>query len=252
MVELLTLVGGITFAKLIMIHNIIISVFLLLMGGVSFVSATPSVMVILARYKESLHHLRWLQHVPHVIYNRHLESASDTDVLNLVHQPINVGREGWIYADHIVRNYHNLSDINIFSQAVHNVVISDEGFHEEVELLVRGGKSLKQRNGFAYFGNMCLKVRSHMGDIDMVKNKFNISDSATPRTAAGMREIISKIIDKKDLPADPERLRFTPTAVFAVTRAAIHSNPIDYYVRLRDFVLGDGDKDNTHGEGMYS
>ena len=236
-----------------MLRKLKLHIFFLGVVGVSVISATSSVMVIIARYKESLDHLRWLQHIPHVIYNRHLESAWNTDILHLVYQPINVGREAWIYADHIVRNYHNLSDINIFTQADNNPhVISNEQFRHEVELLVRGEKSLKQSDGFAYFANMCLKVRSHMGDIDMVKNKFNISDSATPRTAAGMREIISKIIDKKNLPADPERLRFTPTAVFAVTRAAIHSNPIDYYVRLRDFVLGDGDKDNIHGEGMYS
>ena len=216
------------------------------------VRSNPSVRVVIARYREPLGHLRWLQHIPHIIYNRHKESVTDTDVLNTIHQPINVGREGWIYADHIIKHYSNLSDINIFSQAIQNPnCITDAQFRKYTEDLFSGVLSLEATKGFAYMGDQCLTVRSDMGREDAVKAKYNISTSANERSQEGMREIISHILLKTNLPLQAERLRFNPTAVFAVSKQAILSNPVSYYLRLRDIVLGDGDKPQDRNEGTY-
>lgn len=208
-----------------------------------------SINIVIARYKESTAHLRWLGRYPHIFYNRG-EKLVDSDVLHSVYQPKNVGREGWIYVDHIIKNYHNLSDINVFSQTSQSA-ISEIQFRKYVEALASGEMSLSGNgtDGFGYFGTCCLVAKFGMGSVGEVKHKYNISERAYERDQVGMHEIITKIIQKEDIPA-PELLRFNPTAVFAVSRARIHSNPIAYYERLRDYVLGDGDLPMGHGEGI--
>jgi hypothetical protein len=212
------------------------------------VQATPSINVIVARYKEPLEHLRWLHHFPHIIYNRDHLSVPDMNDLNTIYQPINVGREGWIYADHIINHYNNLSDINIFTQTIQSC-ITDTQFRKYTEDLASGAMSLDSTRGFAYMGDQCLTVRSGMGSVSDVRDKYNISASAYERSQEGMREIISQILLKTNLPLQAERLRFNPTAVFAVSKEAILSNPVSYYLRLRDKVLGDGDKTQFKDEG---
>eukprot|EP00428_Durinskia_dybowskii_P087530 CAMPEP_0170448048 /NCGR_PEP_ID=MMETSP0117_2-20130122/50498_1 /TAXON_ID=400756 /ORGANISM="Durinskia baltica, Strain CSIRO CS-38" /LENGTH=268 /DNA_ID=CAMNT_0010709187 /DNA_START=63 /DNA_END=869 /DNA_ORIENTATION=- len=222
-------------------------IFMLYIGTELSHATVPSVNVIIARYKEPLVHLRWLHHIPHIIYSREKESITDTDVLNTVFQPINVGREGWIYADHIVQNYNNLSDINIFSQAENpgREII----FRKYTEDLFSGAVSVETLNGFAYLGTQCLTVRSGMGSVAEVREKYNISATAYERSQEGMYEIISKIIMKTNLPPQ-DNLRFNPNGLFAVSKESILSNPISYYIRLRDVVLGDGDQPYFKNEGI--
>jgi hypothetical protein len=155
--------------------------------------------------------------------------------------------------DHIIRNYNYLSDLNVFAQAEQSADLDgNKGFRKAVESLHREEASMIHSDGFAYFGHVCLSATCGMfkGEEDQtVRNKYDLSPTIPEDTHEGLHHIMESMLQKDDLP-EPDLIRFNPGAVFVVTRARILSNPVEYYVRIRDYVLGEGDHPSYKKEGV--
>lgn len=101
--------------------------------------------LIVSRYKENI---TWLEKLPSfikpIVYNKFI----DNDTYSLP----NVGREGHTYLHHIVKNYDNLSKINIFCQGNpidHNPnLIQDLSNYDIIE------KNISQSGGFVPLGQV--------------------------------------------------------------------------------------------------
>ena len=106
--------------------------------------------VVICRYLENITHLGWLEAYPHAIYDRG-ENLPDNSSLNIISHHRNVGRESYIYLEHIINNYDNLANITIFSQAMMDQLeltnYTNEAFRRDVEgfatqrLVFQPGKS---------------------------------------------------------------------------------------------------------------
>src|SRR5436309_1165794 len=82
--------------------------------------------IIVARYKENLRWLKQIENIPHIVYDKHSKHAPH-HLPNIptfhVHRFEGIkyaktptGRESHTYLYHIIKNYENLPDVNIFLQ----------------------------------------------------------------------------------------------------------------------------------------
>lgn len=197
--------------------------------------------VIVSRFKEPLGHLGWLRHFNHTIYNRGemltpSESLVAFDVLD------NVGRESFIYLNHIVRNYNSLADLNVFTQATQTWrKYSDRLFMVDVVALASRKINLSGYNdGFAFLSRTCLSVESGMSATE-IRNGVpheEVTDAVferypdLPLTISSVRERIKLLITNVFQAPYVDHPRFSPTGTLIVTREAIHRRSAEYYKKL--------------------
>mmetsp|Transcript_34111 Transcript_34111/g.49553 ORF Transcript_34111/g.49553 Transcript_34111/m.49553 type:complete len:256 (+) Transcript_34111:2-769(+) len=188
------------------------------------------IFVVIARYQEPTEHLQWLSGYPHVIYNRG-EAFPNTSLVHSIDVLDNVGRESFIYLSYIVHNYFRLSNITIFSQAVQSWDGYGDGhFKRDVEALVDGTIVFSPGNdGFMYLIPACVNVRAPQY-IRWFQKRYGHDSAGLLWT--GYKDLLGFDIGNP---------RFTPTALFAVTREAVLRKPRDYYAALARRMASEAD-----------
>ena len=173
--------------------------------------------VVITRFNEDVSHLAWLSDFHHIIYNRgdELSPSTSTQNLNIITQYENVGRESFVYINHILHNYHRLADITVFSQTAHDKVAALNYTDADFQATVRGfhNKSLRftQKNdGFVFLVPVCFNWQYGVKDWRFERDNY------------------FKNLYQFEVPAP----RFGPTGAFAITRELILRNPKSYYVSL--------------------
>lgn len=186
-------------------------------------NARTDIHIVLARFDEALDHLEWLTQYNraklYTIYNR-----GETDVpskwlsKNLLE---NVGRESFIYLSHIIKHYHSLADVMVFSQAINHFEKKyvDVDFQKDVEDLIHKRLVIPpESDGFAFFVPYCFPADK---GLTTVRGLGNIKKD--PIFTEGYTKMLNYTVEKP---------RFCPTACFAVTRNAILRNSRQYYIAL--------------------
>jgi len=172
--------------------------------------------VVITRFNEDVSHLAWLSDFHHIIYNRGDELPPSTSQnLNIITQYENVGRESFVYINHILHNYHRLADITVFSQIAHDKAAALNYTDADFQATVRGfhNKSLRftQKNdGFVFLVPVCFNWQYGVKDWRFERDNY------------------FKNLYQFEVPAP----RFGPTGAFAITRELILRNPKSYYVSL--------------------
>lgn len=184
----------------------------------------PPVLIVVARYRENISPLHWIKAYPHLVYNRGSDIVDFTSSM----MTVNTGRESYIYLHHIIKNYNELSNVTIFLQA--DASNNPGGVHSpsvrmNVEALAGGKKTLPaESDGFAFVSveNNCQsKVMS-----SLVKRQFEMIDrllhthNAEHMLTTSYASVLNYTVPNP---------RFAPQGLFAVTRQAVHNNPVEYY-----------------------
>eukprot|EP01032_Pedospumella_encystans_P007546 gene7546-9043_t len=187
-------------------------------------STLPGVLIVVARYQENLSPLNWIKLYPHLVYNR----GSDTVDFTSTAMRVNTGRESYIYLHHIIKHYNELSNVTIFLQA--DASNNPGGVHSpsvraNVEALASGKKFLPAASdGFAFLSveNNCeSKLMS-----SLIKRQFELIDKLLHTHNAEQMLTTSYATVLNYTVPNP---RFAPQGLFAVTRQAVHNNPVEYY-----------------------
>lgn len=150
--------------------------------------------LIIAKYKEDLSWIDNLKGFKLSIYDK-------SDETNFYIKLENKGRESDTYLNHIIKNYNNLSDINIFTQG--------NPFDHCPNFL-----DLVNRNEYTELGEniFCDKYGNpHHNGLPLIVT---------------WSEISTKVI--------PEQLYFTPGAMFIVEKQQIQQYNIEFYKKLLD------------------
>lgn len=201
--------------------------------------------VVIARYKEQMHHLRWLAPLSHTIYNRgdplveifRLSMFDQARTFHSLNCPHNFGRESFIYFLHIIENYDKLPDVLIFSQAKHIFkAYTNEHFKSDVTNLITGQVDFNLKNdGFAFFVRSCASAwaPNHIHDLQL---KYR--DKEMPKILmTGYKDLLNFHVK------DP---RFAGTGCFAVRKENILRNPREYYISLAKTLLYRNDPIEGH------
>lgn len=196
---------------------------------------TP-VEVVVVRHKESMQHLAWLKDYPHTLYNRGPRIPPELGI-HVIDELENVGRESFIYLKHIVLNYEKLANVTMFVQA-HQIYrqFTDKDVEFTTYNFASGKVYLKpHHDGFAFFVDICGSSRNpdQMKDLENTygKEKMDIFTN-------GYKDLLQFEVNNP---------RFCSTGAFVVSRAAIHRNSVDYYIKLAR-LLG---KENSPVEGHF-
>lgn len=146
-------------------------------------SNIANVSLVVARYNEPINEIDWIRDYPHVLYNRGRalydhKPWNDSLPLNIVDltQYANCGRESYIYLSHIIHNYHQLANLNIFSTAyqeiTHTKVYTNKNFQEDVQNLASGKIFLTPANdGFINLVPTCIPLLPYLGNKVHLYNK---------------------------------------------------------------------------------
>ena len=183
--------------------------------------------VVVARFHEPIDHLNWLIKYPHTIYNRGEPAATSLRVVDCLE---NVGREAFIFFQHIVRHYDHLAEVNVFTQAVQNVktLYTEEDLRDDVKRFAMAARNktkdsqiLSELNdGFVFLVPFC---ESSLNVLHMKNLKKEYGEEKCKIFSEGYEKLLNFTV------ANP---RFSGTSCFAVTREAILRNSKDYYIRL--------------------
>ena len=146
--------------------------------------------LIVAKYEEDI---RWVQDFSNFNVFIYDKSASALP---------NIGREAHTYIYHIVNKYHELDDINVFTQGTPFAHVLDK------ETL----QSFRQDHKRFYFMNYI-----YVSEVDGQPHDKNLP--------------IEKCCDEIGIPRQKFFL-FSPGAVFAVTRATIQERPLEFYENI--------------------
>ena len=187
--------------------------------------------IVISHFNEPLRNLTWLHNYSYTIYSR--SDCGEAYGLHLTPLIENVGREGFIYLQHIIRNYHNLDEMTVFLQgddAIDNARVLQDAINE----LISGHEAF-QTYGFLYMLPICLQSNIHysnfmpklMEEFNLDKVRGNITLTLMNDYDQEFSHLISLLYDVK-----VDKPTFTPHAAFAVSRAVIHRHPICYYVKL--------------------
>jgi len=174
----------------------------------------PDIFVVVARYNENIDHLGWLANISHIVYNRGSEIRGKPN-LKTISRYENVGRESFLYLDHIINHYDNLPDLIVFTQAAHREteVYNFTNSHFEATILGLKDGSVQLHplsDGFAYLLPICYNFEFGVKTWGFRRDNFF----------------------KKLLNFEVAFPRFGPTGCFAVKRETILRNSKEYFSRL--------------------
>ena len=159
-----------------------------------FLNYDLTISVIIAKYKEDTN---WVADIRHKAY---LYDKSETPIDGSIKLK-NIGREAHTYLHHIVENYNNLSDINIFLQG----------------------------NPFDHGVNLI----SDINNLDLKQEFLPLNGIIKRSKKTESKGLIDGFSEHHGIDLTSiEELEFTPGAQFAVTREAITKHPIEFYQKI--------------------
>lgn len=172
--------------------------------------------VVVARFREPIGHLAWLSKFPHTIYSRgggEISPMSSASPLHIVERLENVGREAFIFLDHIVKHFDHLAEVNVFTQAVQNVrtLYTEEDFQSDVQKLAQSAKNRstllsEENDGFVFLVPWC---ESSLHPVHMKNLRREFGEEKCKIFTEGYRTLLNFTV---------ENPRFSGTSCFAVTR----------------------------------
>jgi hypothetical protein len=213
-----------------MIHIVVIISFVILSLGFCD-SSTNTVQIILARFEEVINEeFNWILEYNHIIYNKGVKINGNFTTIDLQK---NVGRESFVYLEHIIRNYENLPDISIFSQAALSWSGSWVKFKSHVDYFASKENPFNTTHyGFAYLDPdfRCYNVAIYLHRNS--KNIFGIADEL--KISYNSEDVIEvyRTVLRSFLNFDCPYPRFVPAATFAVSKEAILRNTKEHYEQL--------------------
>jgi len=198
-----------------------------------------NVKVIIAKYNENV---AWATELgyDYVVYDKSADPLKNTMVLD------NIGRESHTYLTHIVRNYDDLAEVNVFVQGNPFDHIDDRK-QGDVALLriliaevVEKGVPFK---GFAWFKLKCDRLgRPH--DLRKPENEG--------RWAGWGKDIpVGDVFEKLFQAEFPKQLVVrAPAGLFAVTGKRIRTRPLAFYEYALSLIEADPDDRNNTGHAF--
>jgi hypothetical protein len=125
----------------------------------------------------------------------------------------NVGREAFIFLDHIVKHFDHLAEVNVFTQAVQNVrtLYTEEDFQSDVQKLAQAAKNRstllsEENDGFVFLVPWC---ESSLHPLHMKNLRKEFGEEKCKIFTEGYRTLLNFTV---------ENPRFSGTSCFAVTR----------------------------------
>eukprot|EP01038_Epipyxis_sp_PR26KG_P014648 gene14648-19679_t len=191
--------------------------------------------IVVARYLEDISLLEWIIKYPHTVYNRGASLNGSAFTIEWMSE--NIGRESYIYLNHIIVNYHRLAHINIFIQADASSsppYINSTALKENIVGLAANTIDFNPfSDGFAYIGFNRNCVGMFMSSWDRTHiNKIN------QRLRISWGWFLLHDNYKNILNTTIENPRFWPGAMFAVTAKAIYEKPVEYYKAILSHLEG--------------
>lgn len=178
--------------------------------------------LVFSRHHESDAQMRWIdrldRNIRRIVMNSGDAVASDHNFCE--HRVwANVGREAYKYITYILENYlqpDNFSPITVFCQmSTEAPGYSQKNFVDDVHnLCLRDGKPNMLRWGFLYLGKYVLDF--HKGFQVFPNYDYERDFKALFNTST----------------TEPVKMQFVPTGCFAVSKANILSQPMEYYAKL--------------------
>ena len=196
--------------------------------------------IVVARYSENVSWLKGFQGQALIhVYNKGLDFKSFISGKYLVERLPNIGRESHTYLSHIVKYYHQLSDITIFTQGAHD----DDGWSTSDLLWYSSQLLSSKQEKFASYG---------LDEIDMI-DRIQYGDPWLEDIRSGklktsrytFAEVYKRYIlnDDEEL---PESFVCSYKGCFAVTKEAILQHPRTYYQDLLDLVSDHRNPEEGH------
>ena len=192
--------------------------------------------VVVTRYLEPIKNISWLHNYTHTIYSRtDCEAAHGLHIVPLVE---NVGREGFVYLQHIIRNYHSLENCTVFLQG--DIAIAYEDILKPVLDTLITGSNGTLTHDFQFLLPHChssyvfnwVYMQKLMQILHVESLRGNITISQEHEFDLEFKHLLFLLFDLK---IDHEPM-FTPSGSIAVSRGLIHRNPISYYIRLARYL----------------
>lgn len=195
--------------------------------------------LVVAKYHENLD---WLlpaksEGVDIIVYDKSNSSLTDpkdcVEISEDLIQIPNIGRESHTYIEHIVRNYDNLYDIEIFSQGDVSDHVTD--FWGRVRDLVPGTFDFVEfpdRRKIICFNDPSYSLRSSIHpEVDPLDTG---SGSYIFMASPGHRRIYEIAHGDFSSETDSASREFSCHAIFATTRECIQKIPLEAYQKLLD------------------
>jgi len=170
--------------------------------------------IVVARYQEDVD---WVNDLKYIFTNTRIQSfiynkgePSSWPEIRLS----NVGRESHTYLYHIIQNYDNLSDLVFFTQG--------NPFDHSPEFLDIMNTIIDSREDFSPLP---------FPDFQPLSRTVLTSNNAGCPHHKGLplKRVYKQISDKNE---ESLQIRFSPGALFAATKKAIHRHPKEYYEKL--------------------
>jgi len=165
--------------------------------------------IVVAKYKENVDWLgKYIDNYPIYLYDKSGETQNYNNSINVEYIK-NVGRESHTYLHHIIKNYDNLSDYVIFTQAKHN------------DHIKKFDKLFKKGNGYfhLYYYPKNFKLKNFHGTLTPVEGNLTFG------------QWFEKYIEKD---FDPLHFRMKFGAIFCVSKDNILSRPKSFYIELHN------------------
>jgi hypothetical protein len=210
-------------------------------------------LLVICRFNENLD---WLSNCKYkyLVYNKNDTPIDTIPISSQISCP-NIGREEYIYLKFIVDHYSNLPDITIFSQGdpfVHSPnflqIIANTSNFEDVQPLTNGYSPYNPGAIFTDYTNTFLILNDIPYHVGLFNKKLDYYDITTGEYLEGWRgghHVFSHLFNDQNLDfrkklgevtqfpiKDTGGLEATPicfSAIFAVRKNKILSNPLDYY-----------------------
>ncbi|TDB64195.1 DUF3431 domain-containing protein [Arundinibacter roseus] len=169
----------------------------------------PSFALVVAHYHENLN---WLRRVP-AVYQKFIYSKAETPPLSSHIQLPNIGREAHTYLQHLVAQYHNLSDYTVFCQGKPFDHAYD--FHATLRQLIDAEADKKP---FQWLGHI---IDTDTPDGDLYKQW------SKNETGEGLD--LERFHQQLFNAAGPDSYPFVLGAQFVVSREQVHQRPQSFY-----------------------
>ena len=182
--------------------------------------------LIIARYNENLEWLRQYNDFKITVYNKG-ESLLDNGFFNIINLE-NKGRESHTWLYHIVHNYNNLNEINIFLQ----------GNTEDLNCMAYQNPNdyLKRINKYGFSVSRYGLLGPFHWDWNVNINKDNRYKKQWENREISRSNIGFRKFSKSLFPDIPLFVATSYSGCFAVRKEAIHQNDILFYSKLLDIL----------------